>query len=145
MSFIHTISLIPLDKILISSPLSILLCVLALTALVLSLYFFYKIIFMKKSNLEKSINYILLICFFMIFFVLVDQFQNWSNFYSSILSGKTTYIYDPNMPTILPRQFMISLIVFIIKIFFQSALISFFMIVWFLLRAFNRVKIEQSM
>ena len=84
----------------------------------------------KESNpvsMEKGINNILLLCFFMIFFISIDLFLSMKRALSSIPSSGAGDV------VVLAKGLSLLEIVLV----FNYALITFFLIVWYLLRAYS--------
>jgi hypothetical protein len=121
-------------KILFSSPLQILNGLIALLCFALSADYFYKLRLLKKGDnhdsIKKGINNILLICFFMIFFISIDQFLSMKRAFSSISSSGIGDL----------RVIAYGLFQFETVLVFNYASISFFLIVWYVLRAYSLVK-----
>ena len=142
-------STIPL---LISNPLIILNYIHASAALALSIFYSYKILSLKSgvqsANFSKGINYILLLSFFMIFFVLIYGFYYWFTDSSKVepitaVMGLPTQEWF-HLHAAAINIFLKVIAKFSLNIFFQSILISFFLIVWFLLRVFNAMKMKNG-
>jgi len=117
-----------------SSPLKDLNGILALVNLVLALYFLIKMFSEKDgeklAKIKNGIDSMLLICLFMILFVIIDVYSIWRTDLDLIYSGNLETTPD-NVSS------------FLTKLFFHSSLISFFLIVWLLLRTFNISKRER--
>jgi hypothetical protein len=120
-------------SLLFSSPLKGLNGFLAFVNLVLALYYLFKIFPEKdRENLVKiknGIDIILLICLFMVLFVLIDVYGLWRTEIVLIASGN----FGANIGNVSS---------FLTTLFFHSLLISFFLIIWFVLRIINIRKIE---
>jgi hypothetical protein len=121
-----------------SNPLRIINGFLALICFVLSMNYLYKLRLSKKTgksvDIGKNINNILLLCFFMIFFISIDEFFNWAEIISSFA---TSGIGDP-------RVIAAGLSNFEIVMVFHCAIITFFLIAWYLLRAYNLINKKLS-
>jgi hypothetical protein len=120
-----------------STPLKILNSLLALTNTALSLNYLLKMPNEKNvenlAKMENGINSILLISFFMVFFFLIDLFCFW------FILNQHTSIGQVGDTKVIAAAISENLI----KVISQLIPISFFLIVWFLLRAYNRMKIEK--
>ena len=121
---------------LISNPLMILNYILAIGAFALSVNCFFKILSIKKgitsADFSIRIDYILLLSLIMIFIVLIYGFFYW---FSEFYGAENVNVND--MPALAK-----DILAFSINLFFQMTLISFFLIVWFLLKAFSSSKME---
>ena len=120
-------SIIPL---LITSPLIILNYILALGIFSLSIFYLFKILSVEKNSTADfsfGIDFILLISLLMIFIVLIYGFSYWFSEFSGD-DGITVTDMSALAKVILE---------FSINLFFQMTLISFFLIIWFLLKSFK--------
>ena len=150
----------PNSPLVISSPLIILNYILAAGAFILSTYFAFKIFSEQRKHnsvdFARGINYILLVCFIMIFLVMVDGFCSWFNIYSFVKPGTPffevfeSWQNNPLNPAVYTQTamdwtlFVKNIGIYILKVFSQTAIISFLLIVWFALRAYNRILIGLS-
>ena len=120
------------------NPFGVVNAVLAAVNLALSLIFLNRLISRKGREqligMDHGINGILLICLTMIFFTFMAPFYDMFRAYSSVASAGTAD----------PRVFISGIVEFIVPIHFNLAACSFFLIVWFLLRAFHRLKFEKA-
>jgi hypothetical protein len=144
----------PNSPLVISTPLIVVNYVLAFVAFILSINFAFKIYSEQRKHksvdFARGINYILLISFLMIFLVMVDGFFSWFNLYSFVKHGtpfsEAFNAWENN--TLNPSaidwvSFVINIGIYIMKIFSQTVIISFVLIIWFALRAYNRIIIEK--
>ena len=123
-------------SLLFSSPLKNLNGFLALFNLILALYYLFKILPETKpeklAKQEDSINFILLICLVMILIVIADNF---------IISRAEWALIGSRNFQLTPAGISMS----IIKLCFHFSLISFSLIVWFLVREFEICKREKAL
>ncbi len=121
-----------------SNPFGIVNAVLAAVNLALSIFFLYTLITRKNSDrltgIGHGINSILLICLVMIFFTFIAPFYDMIKASLSLAEAGSGD----------PRVFFRGIIDFIFPIHFTLAVCSFFLIVWFLLSAFHRIKLEKA-
>jgi hypothetical protein len=115
------------------SPLKIINGILAFANLFILVSYILKFRISKNSPpliTKPVINSVLLISFLMIFILSIDEFFKFKMILASIASSGTG---DPVVLAAGLAQFQI-------KILFHSALISFSLIAWFLLRVFDQIK-----
>jgi len=121
-----------------SNPFGVLAIVLAAVNLALSLFFLFKLITRKGreqlTGMDHGINSILMICLVMVFFTLITPLYDMFRASLSLAEAGTGD----------PRVIFQGLIEYIVPIHINLAVCSFFLIVWFLLRAFHRLKLEKA-
>ena len=121
-----------------SNPFGVVNAVLAAVNLALSLFFIYKLISRKDREqligMDHGINSILLICLVMIFFTFITPFYDMVKAHLSLASVGT------GDPVVMIR----AIVELLFPIHFTLAVCSVFLIVWFLLRTFHRLKLEKA-
>ena len=85
-------------------------------------------------SIDREINSILIICFIIIFFTFLDPIYDVIKFYSPANSWNTD-----------PRVMIQGVIQFLFPMVFSLLISSFFIIVWFLLRAYNKLIIKREL
>lgn len=122
----------------LSGPFFILNGILIVVNLTLAVINLFKLLSRKSSEklagMDRGINCILLICFIMIFFTYMDPIFGLIRANFSIASAGTGD----------PRVILSGIVKFLLPMNINLAFCSFFLIVWFLLRAYHRLILEQA-